>query len=509
MANPNSLPKYPESYWLTSAQTAETKELEGKEYDTVIIGAGITGITLAYILAKKGLDVALLDAGEIYHGTTGHTTAKVTAQHGLIYDQLITELGYETAKLYYEANSQAMDFIAQSIDDLKIDCDFSRQDAYVYTNSEAYLEKLGKEEKAYKELGIKGELTEQMPLSLPMKLALKMDGQAQFHPVKYLNAFVKALKQAGADIFEHAPAVDIQTAPSPAVILRDKQAIRGKKIVMATHFPFYDLKGVYFSRMHPERSYVLAASVKEEYPGGMYLSAESPTRSIRSQTTEEGETLLLIGGGEHQTGQGPDTYKYYEDLKQFGQEHFQVKDFPYRWSAQDLITLDKVPYIGRLTENEPNLFVATGYAKWGMTNGTAAALLLSDLIMDKENRFEELYTPSRFNPNPSIKEFIKENADVAKHFIKGKLGPITANIEELGPDESAVVLVKGKRAGCYKDQSGTLHVVDTTCTHMGCETDWNNAERTWDCPCHGSRFSYDGEVVEGPATEPLKKVDLE
>ena len=509
MKNLNSLPRYPKSYWLTSSRTMETKELGSKEYDAVIIGAGITGITLAYLLARKGFAVALLDAGEIYHGTTGHTTAKITAQHGLIYDQLITELGHEKAKLYYEANSQALDFIGQLVEELNINCDFSRQDAYVYTDSDAYLEKLRKEEEAYKELGINGALTEHMPLPLPMKLALKMEGQAQFHPVKYLNALVNAMKKEGVDIFEHAPATDIQTTPGPAVILRDKQTIRGKKIIMATHFPFYDLKGLYFSRMHPERSYVLAASAKEEYPGGMYLSAESPTRSIRSQTTEEGETLLLIGGGEHQTGQGPDTYQYYEDLKEFGQQYLQVTDFPYRWSAQDLVTLDKVPYIGRLTQNEPNLFVATGYAKWGMTNGTAAAMLLSDLIEGKGNRFEELYTPSRFNPNPSVKEFIKENADVAKHFIKGKLGPITANIEELGPDESAVVLVKGKRAGCYKDENGSLHIVDTTCTHLGCEVGWNNAERTWDCPCHGSRFSYDGEVVEGPATEPLKRVDLQ
>ncbi len=509
MTHSQFLPKDPESFWLKSAKTTKTEDLQSTVYDTVVIGAGITGITLAYLLSKSGVKVALLDASEIYQGTTGHTTAKITAQHGLIYDKLISQQGKEKAKQYYEANHDALTFITRLIEEQQIDCDFSKQDAYVYTNADDYIEKLKKEEEAYRQLGIPGELSDSMPLSLPMKAALKMKDQAQFHPVKYLNALVDAIKEAGGHIYEHAPVVDVDTSEEPVVILEGGQKIHSKKAVLATHFPFLDLKGFYFSRMHPMRSYVVAAHTAEAYPGGMYINAESPSRSVRSTVGEDGRTLLLIGGGGHQTGQVDDTFHYYEELKTFAQQHFKVEDFPYRWSAQDLVTLDHIPYIGHITKNEQNVYVATGYGKWGMTNSTAAALLLSDLIQGKENQYEELFTPSRFNINPSLKEFIVENADVAKHLIKGKLKPFTGDMEDLGPDESAMVMVKGKRAGCYKDRSGNLHVVDTTCTHMGCEVAWNNGERTWDCPCHGSRFSYEGEVMEGPATKPLRKIDLD
>ena len=194
---------------------------------------------------------------------------------------------------------------------------------------------------------------------------------------------------------------------------------------------------------------------------------------------------------------------HYEALEQFGRELFPSLDIRFRWSAQDLITLDKIPYIGRISRMHPNVFVATGYRKWGMTNSTAAALLVTDLIMQRPNRYESLFSPSRFVADPSIKHFISQNADVAKQLLQGKFDQHDRKPEDVKEDEGAIVSVNGKRAGAYRDKEGTLHLIDTTCTHLGCEVHWNHGDRSWDCPCHGSRFSYKGEVMEGPAKKPL------
>ncbi|MGN1401028.1 MAG: FAD-dependent oxidoreductase [Bacillus sp. (in: firmicutes)] len=509
MTSKHPLPRYPESYWIASSQ----KEIQGRgenpdTADTVIVGAGITGITLAYLLTQRGQKVILLDAGAIYNGTTGHTTAKLTAQHGLKYAQLIKESGEEKARQYYRANQEAMDFVIHLIGEHKIDCDFSRQDAYVYTNEESYIEKLDSERKAYETLGIRGEVVKEIPVPIPCKAAIKMKNQAQFHPVKYLNRLVDIILAKGGVILENTVAIGIENEPAPTVILKDGRSIKAKDIVVASHFPFTNFKGGYFSRLHPERSYVVAATSPIPYPGGMYINAESPSRSLRSAKNEDGSELWLIGGANHQTGEVKETFECYEELKAYGEQHFDITSIPYRWSAQDLSTLDSIPYVGRQTKHEKHIFVATGYAKWGMTNGTAAALLLKDLITGKPNGYTDLYSPSRINANPAVLNFAKQNIDVAKHFIKGKLEAVQANIHDIPAGEAAVVSVNGNKTGCYRDKGGKIHAVDTTCTHMGCEVEWNNGEKTWDCPCHGSRFSYEGDVVEGPATEALKKVDL-
>ena len=238
----------------------------------------------------------------------------------------------------------------------------------------------------------------------------------------------------------------------------------------------------------------------------MYISADEPTRSLRSVTVN-GEEMVLIVGESHKTGQGIETMEHYKALETFGEEVFGLEEIVHRWSAQDLITLDKLPYIGELTSGQPNILIATGFRKWGMSNGTAAALLFRDMILGKENTFQKLYTPSRFYANPSFKNFLVENANVVGQLIKGKLDSPKTNPEDLSNGEGAVITMDGHRKGAYKDDEGKLHIVDTTCTHIGCEVEWNNGDRTWDCPCHGSRFSFTGEVIEGPAEKPLQKYD--
>lgn len=508
MTSTYEMPQYPESYWREINLPSFEKLTEHTSVDIAIVGGGITGITAGYLLINEGFKVAILEAGSILSGTTGHTTAKITAQHGLIYDELINHFGLEKAALYYNSANESLEFIRNTVKEKEIDCDFSQEDAFIYATSDEYAQKIEAELAAYETIGINGALVDGIPFNIKTKATLSMRDQAQFHPLKYLERLVQDFVKAGGVIYEGTTATDIGEGDQPVVITRDGHRIKCKNIISASHFPFVDMMGFYFARMYQDRSYVLGVKVQEEFPGGMYISADNPTRSLR-YTPYKDEKLILVGGESHKTGQGIDMMKHYETLEAFAKETFGITDFPYRWSTQDLITLDKLPYIGPITKQKSGIYVATGYRKWGMTNGTTAALLLRDLIIGAENPYKELFDPARFQTDPSLKKVISINTDVAKHLIKGKLETVSKEPSDLENDEGSVVMINGKRAGAYKDKEGKLHLIDTTCTHMGCETEWNAGERTWDCPCHGSRFSYDGEVFNGPAKKPLKKIDLE
>ncbi|MVO98360.1 FAD-dependent oxidoreductase [Paenibacillus sp. N10] len=504
----STLPQFPESYWLHSTPSipAFPKLTEDLSIDVVIVGAGITGITTAYLMAKKGLKVAVLDAGRIMEGTTGSTTAKITAQHDLTYSEFISHFGEEKTRLYYEANDEALQFVKNTVTELGIDCQFTEEDAYVYTNDDSYIKKIQDEYKAYEKLGIPGAYADAAPLPYETRAAVIMKNQAQFNPVPFLIRLVQEFIGMGGQIFEQTTVVGAALEKPLLVKTKHGPRITCHNLVSASHYPFMDFKGLYFSRLHTERSYVLAARTEKPYPGGMYLSAEDPKRSLRSVLLN-GEPAVIIGGEGHKTGQGLCTFQYYEHLQKFGEETFGLRDILYRWSAQDIYTLDKMPYIGQQLSGVPNLLLATGYRKWGMTNSIVAAILNTKLVAGEKSPYEEVFNPQRFHSDPDIKTFMTQNANVAKQLIGGKLEQTRKDAGELAADEGSVVQVNGKRAGAYRDSSGKLHIVDTTCTHMGCEVEWNEAERTWDCPCHGSRYSFQGDVIEGPAKKALAKVD--
>ncbi|MDR0267095.1 FAD-dependent oxidoreductase [Paenibacillus sp.] len=503
-----SLPQFPESLWKATTEFPTFPRLnEDIQTDVAIVGAGIAGVTTAYLLARQGCKVALLDAGSILNGTTGHTTAKVSAQHGMIYDELLNHFGKEQAKMYYQANMDAKDFIQKTVSDLSIECDLRPEDAYIYVEKTDAVQKLQKEFDAYIKLGIPGQWREELPIPLKVKGAIEMPGQGQFHPLHYLKPLVDEIIKAGGKIFEHTTIASLEEeSPFTLTTYHGKHKVRCSHVVSASHFPFLN-KGLYFSRLHAERSYALAIQPETPFAGGMYLSVDEPKRSLRSAMWN-GEEVVLIGGESHKTGQSICTHNHYEELEKFGSKLFGNKGIPFRWSAQDLITLDKVPYIGLNTSGDRDIYIATGFNKWGMTHGTLSGMILSDLVLGKTNPYSLLYNPSRFKADPAIKNFVVQNADVAKHLVAGKVGLIERKIEDLKPDEGGVVKHDGKRAGAYKDATGNLYLVDTTCTHMGCEVEWNDGERSWDCPCHGSRFNYEGKVLEGPAIEPLKKLDV-
>lgn len=505
MSSSESTHHFPRTYWREiELPTFETLN-EDTAVDVAIVGAGITGITAAYLLAKQGVKVAIIEAGGVLNGTTGHTTAKLTAQHGLIYDELISHFGEEKAKLYFESTSNAIKLVENTASENGIDCDFSKQDAYVYATTDEYDRKLETEMAAYQRLGIDGSLAGNIPFDIQIKSALVMRNQAQYHPLKFLKGLLDAAIKAGCKVYENSVAAGIEDVDTsqPKVKIKGGQKVACNQVIIASHFPFYDKPGLYFARMYAERSYAIGIKTNKEYPGGMYISADSPSRSIRS-TPIDGGNLLILGGENHKTGQGVDTLSHYVALETFAKDVFDLSEYHYRWSAQDLVTLDKVPYIGPITRDKEHILVATGYKKWGMTSGILAAHLLADYVLNLDNPYKELYTPSRFDPEPDIKSFISTNADVAKHLIKGKLEFVPKDAGDLVNGEGSVVMHNGQRAGAYKDENGKLYIVDTTCTHLGCECEWNHAEKSWDCPCHGSRFAYDGEVIEGPAKKALK-----
>lgn len=504
MSVKDNIPQFPKTYWREIELPAFEKLKENISVDVVIVGAGITGITAAHLLSEEGLKCAILEAGSILNGTTGHTTAKLTAQHSIIYDEFINHFGEEKARLYYESHMNAIQFVENAIKEQGIDCDFSREDACVYVTTDQNVEKLKTEWEAYQKLGIDGAIKDTIPFqNIPAKAALVMRNQAQYHPLKFLKALLDKAVKAGCLVYENTTAQTINKNDSdPAVITKSGHQVSCKQVIIASHFPFYDIPGLYFARMYPERSYAIGIKTDKDYPGGMYISSDGPTRSIR-YTPLNGEKLLIIGGENHKTGQGINTLKHYEALQDFAEHVFGIKEYEYRWSAQDLVTLDKLPFIGPITSGYKHIFVATGFKKWGMTTGILAGHLLRDYVLKRDNPYHELYSPLRFHADPDLKSVVTANADVAKHLIKGKLEFVPRDAEGLQNGEGSVVTYNGKRAGAYKDKDGKLYIVDTTCKHLGCECEWNAAEKTWDCPCHGSRYSYSGDVVEGPAKKGL------
>lgn len=493
-----------EPYWISSVEKKDYPDLkEDVNVDVAIIGGGIVGITSAFLLKNKGLKVAILEANKIMHGTTGHTTAKITSQHNLIYSNLINKFGEEKARQYAEANEKAIHFIEGLVKEKNIDCDFCSRPAYVYTQSDDYIEKIENEVKAASSLGIKASYLDKIPLSFNIKAAVRFDEQAQFHPLRYLQVLASEIPGDGSYIFEHTKIVDLEEGEKCTVKASNGKKVKATKIIIASHFPCYDGLGMYFARIYTEKSYVVAVKLKEKFTEGMFITAEDPGRSLRSQKYEDGE-IVLVGGEHHKTGDEKNTNIHYENLSKFARENFNVDKILYRWSTQDCMTMDGIPYVGPITSKIKNVFVATGFGKWGMTNGTVSAAILTDLITKGDSEWAPVYDPSRFNIIAAGPKLVKENLDVAEKLIGGKLTPVSKDVE-VKNGEATVVSFNGERIGAYRDDDGKLHMVDVTCTHLGCELVWNEAEKTWDCPCHGSRFSYDGENIEGPAFNPLKK----
>ncbi|MDQ3757887.1 MAG: FAD-dependent oxidoreductase [Actinomycetota bacterium] len=461
------------------------------------MGGGITGLTAARLLADEGVRVAVLEAGPLVAGATGYTTAKVTALQRTTVSEIARRHGAERAAAYAQANRAAVDMVATLVAKDGIDCELERAAACTYTEQPDEVSAVEAEHNALREAGLHARLDASTELPFPVAAAVWLDEQLQFHPRRYCLGLAGAVGQRGGTVHELTRVVDVDEAADGCTVTTQRGVVRAEQVVVATHLPFLH-GGTYFARAHPYRSYAMAARVVGERPKGMYISVESPTRSVRS--TAEG--WLVISGEGHKVGHDDDTRRRYDALEAWARKNYDVESIDYRWSAQDYESVDGVPYVGRLTDHHQRVWVATAFRKWGMSNGTAAAMMLTDLLLRRDNPWVEAFDSRRRAPKASLKTLVSENLDVGKRFVGDRLQSRTP-VEELAPGQGAIAELDGKTVAAYRDLDGTLHAVSPTCTHLGCRVAFNTAERSWDCPCHGSRFDVDGRVIEGPAVEDL------
>ncbi|TGC09821.1 FAD-dependent oxidoreductase [Methanolobus halotolerans] len=503
-----ALPGKAESYWLsTTPESSYPSPSEDVEVDVAIVGGGIVGITSALLLKQAGLSVAVIEAGRILHGVSGQTTAKVTSQHHLIYDRLISHFGEDQARQYAESNQAAIDKIASLVRSENIDCDLIYKPAYVYAGSLDSVEKIHKEVDAAKNLGLPASFDESPPLPFGTHGAVRFDKQAQFHPRKYLCALAQQIPGGGSHIFEEQQVHGIEGEGPVNVKTHQGITVKAQDVVQATHFPIVDRPGMLFSRLYQSRSYLLGVRIDEPFPDGMFINAEKPARSMRSQPADDGE-LVLVAGEEHRTGEGNNTIGHYRRLEEWVRSVYPVNSIDYHWSTQDVMPADGVPYIGRITSGSKHSYLATGFRKWGMTTGTVAAMIISDMILGKDNSWAPVYNPSRFKPVESAKQIFSQTVESTKGLVGARVLPLHEDAAHIVPGTGAIVKIGGERVAAYRDDKGDIHALDPACRHMGCFVSWNNAENTWDCPCHGSRYNVKGEVVHNPAVHNLSEKNV-
>jgi glycine/D-amino acid oxidase-like deaminating enzyme/nitrite reductase/ring-hydroxylating ferredoxin subunit len=478
---------YMESVWKKTCIFSKREQLnQDIKADAAVIGAGMAGILTAALLHQKGVDVVVLEGSRIAGGQTERTTAKITLQHDLIYDKLIHKFGREKAYQYAAANREAIDLYKKMIEEYNIDCHFEELPAYVYTLKD--ISKIEKEVEAAKNLGIDAEFTTQTTLPFKVMGAAKYYNQAQFNPLEFLTEVVKPLK-----IFEHTMVKDIDGHK----VITDHGIVEAKHIVVATHYPFLNTPGYYFLRMHQERSYVLGLANGPKLDG-TYIDENDQGYSFRNY-----KDMLILGGGGHRTGENT-TGGRYEKLRKAADEYFPESIEVCCWSAQDCMTLDDIPYIGQYSASTPYLYVATGFKKWGMTSSMVSAMLLSDIITGNKNPYEEVFSPQRFQVNASIKNFLNEGKHAAAGLFRGNFKIPDTKLEQIQNGHGGIIDYEDNKIGVYKDENGNFYMVSTKCTHLGCQLEWNPDELTWDCPCHGSRFSYTGKLISNPAMESLE-----
>lgn len=611
------------SFWLDSIENKNkfNKLEKDKSTDVCIVGAGIFGLTCGYYLTKQGYNVVLLEKEkDIASKTTGHNTAKITCQHNLIYKYLIDSLGESIAKKYLYANQNAIENIAKIVEEEKIDCDFERQNSYVYTNNLDELEKIKLENEAVNSLGFESEFVTSTPLPFEVLGAIKFPNQAEFNPMKYAYGLAKCITSSDSGVIggsgdadsvgsvlagdnssggsgdSASSTLDSVADGSSGTILNlakgtgeiyidtlvqniEKKndefitsckdyVVRSKYVILASHYPFIDRFGYYFLKMYQSTSYVIAVDIGDKTFDGMYINSEQPTFSYRFVNGSNEKKLLLVGGAAHKTGSKIDLYNAYNILEDEVRKYYPNCKVLYRWNTEDCITLDKIPYIGEFSHFIPNMYIGTGFNKWGMTSSNVAANIIVDKILGRENEYEEVFKATRLHPiknNAELGNMIKETAnslvinkfkvpEVVTDEDLGDVGladedrngnkentvdlgvasfssidnddnnvahkadgnftkiendyiyKIFANIEN---DTGHVLEYKGQKVGFYTDKNGKIYTVKPICTHLGCLLSWNNLDKTWDCPCHGSRFNYMGHQLYNPAIRDLDVLEVE
>lgn len=486
------------TYWNDTATVPSFPQLSGGlDVDVAVIGGGIVGITTARLLKDQGLRVAVIEARRVGQQVTGKSTAKMSSQHGILYQTLEQKFGEENARLYAEAQETGIRRISELAAQWRIEADIEPMPAFVYTQDGSYVSQLEKEVEVASRLGLPASL-QRGDIGLPFEVlaAMRWDDQAQFHPVKYVAGLAATIPGDGCHVFERSRAIDWE----PTRVVTETGNITARYVVMATHLPLGQV-GMYYSMAYPHAEPVIAAPIGR-LPGGMYKNAEKPGRSIRTHRYN-GQTWAIAAGTTFKPGHPDEEQEHIRDIERWLVDHFQAGPVEYRWINEDYDPMDGAPYIGWSSSGPGAYLVATGFQAWGISNGTVAGMIISDLIAGRENRWLPVFDATRVKPVAGAKEFAKENLDVAAHLVSGYLSRKLKSYDELEPGHAAIMQIDGENVAAFKDEQGLVHAVSAVCTHMGCIVGWNATDRTWDCPCHGSRFELSGEVIHGPATQPL------
>ena len=493
------------SYWNATAPASAFPALAGEvSADVAVIGGGIVGVTTARMLKDRGLKVALIEARAVGEEVTGKSTAKITAQHNLALTIVEKKFGEDGARLYAEANEAGVAAIRRLAREHEIACNLEARPAFSYTRDEAEVGRIEAEVETARRFGVPASLTRDTGLPFPVLAAMRWDDQAQFHPVKYVKGLAATLPGAGCHVFEQSRVVDWD----PRRIATDGGSVRARHVVMATHLPL-GKTGLFFAENFPHtHAVIMGRAERARVPQGMYVSVETPRHSVRGHRDDEGADWLIFAGPSFKAGHVDDERASFAEIERFAAAHFGVAP-DYRWANEDYTPVDHAPFIGWSSSSDDAYLVATGFNAWGISNGTAAAILIADLIEGRDNPWLDLFDATRIKPIAGAREFVAGTAETASHLIGGYLSRKPHDFGALAPGDAAILKVEGKNVAAYRDDSGALHAVSAVCTHMGCLVGWNENDRTWDCPCHGSRFALDGEVIHGPAVKALESANAE
>jgi glycine/D-amino acid oxidase-like deaminating enzyme/nitrite reductase/ring-hydroxylating ferredoxin subunit len=499
-----------ESLWQQNMPpyTSKHTSIPAQQYDVVIAGGGVTGISTALQLQKQGKKVLVLEMHSLCFGTTGGTTSHLNTFFDTDYDTIESDFGEEGAQLIASATSKALDLYRQNIEQYKIDCGYAVKDAYVFAEDEKQVKQLDKMLTAAKKAGADVAWTDRIPIQRDFLKAIVYHDNAQVHSSKYVYALAEAFEKGGGVIVQDCKVTKLTEHEGQVLIETSKQPVTASYFIWATHIP-PGINLLHF-RCAPYRSYAIAVTLKKgDYPESLIYDMQDPYHYYRTQEVD-GKKYLIAGGEDHKTGHEQNTESCFNNLEAHVRSIYEVEEVAFRWSSQYFEPADGLAYIGLLPGSSGNVLVATGYSGNGMTYSHIAATLLTDLVLQKENAFAALFSPNRIKPIAGFTEFVKENVDVVKEFVGKRLSAEKIEeLSELAHGEGRVVKYEGEKLAIYKDENGGIHALNPVCTHAKCIVDWNSSEKSWDCPCHGGRFSIDGKVLTGPPRSNLQKVELE
>lgn len=488
-----------ESYWIKKHETTHSYPKLTKEIHTqiAIIGAGLTGLLTGYFLSNTDKEVVILEADQVCYGASGRSTGKLSSQHGLIYHNLINRYDLQFAKQYYTANDEALKTIVDIIETHQISCDFERCDSMLFTKDKQHIAKLQEEYQAYLDLDIPCEYIDQTDTPFPIEAGLIIKQQAHFDPYAFGCAIAEIIEKKGIQLYEHSPVTEMIKEHEKYKLIVHDQYVYADDVIFASQFPFIDKGHFFFTKMYSQQETILTTTNQEHPLSTMMLSIDTDVQSFNQH-----QNVLLYAGNVHKSGQTK--MKTHEEFAYTLPSIYATNQIQDAWTSQDYITFDQLPMIGKLDKDNDHVLFASGFNKWGNTTSCVAAKLLCSYILQKPSMYQMLYSPQRLSNIFSL-AFVKENMNVVMEFIKSKLQSSSSEYPQ--SNEGSIIEIDGHRYGVYRDEYDEYYIVDILCPHMGCTLHFNEEEKTWDCPCHGSRFSYKGDIIKGPATQKLHTID--